>query len=472
MKYKYILVSFALTFWSMLNGDFAFASYDQEDVAALIEIRSAFSKASVCEDWVGEQYETWSGVEWDFENPRRLVSLNLNGRGLKSNRLDVSSLSSLKSLQCSKNKLLELDTSGLEHLVSLDCRENLLTELDLSHLRSLENLDCSFNKLTNLIIPYNTSNLKILDCQQNYLRQLNLTGLKDLLEIRCNNNSLSALDLKSCVNLTYLYCSLNELKSLDIHGLSELREIHCSSNLLREIDLSGLVNLRFLACVSNPLGKLKLSGISNFEAIISITKGNTIDLISSDVEWITEPSSVFSLSGVDPISIETLDYVPGILCTKNKDTFLSVYTIPKDPFWHSLLGQEIIWEDIEDNCGFTPNTAFKGRLKETISNAQIIGKDVGTDIPINFDKFLFFLTKLSKYQPIQFQGENGAKGRDIFTLVYGENTLYAMSSFPLQQLWGLGSNGTENTHKELNYWIYLLLFKSIKDPALQLIFQV
>lgn len=68
----------------------------------------------------------------------QLTGLTVNAVDDLENRIDLSSLTKLKYLECMKSGLTKLDTSAMPDLETLKCRENHLTSLDLRNNKNLE----------------------------------------------------------------------------------------------------------------------------------------------------------------------------------------------------------------------------------------------------------------------------------------------------------------------------------------------
>lgn len=60
----------------------------------------------------------------------------------------IENFDSLKTLNCSNNRLNSIDLSNNVKLINLDCSANLLDSLNLSSNTSLENLYCQNNLIT------------------------------------------------------------------------------------------------------------------------------------------------------------------------------------------------------------------------------------------------------------------------------------------------------------------------------------
>ena len=88
------------------------------------------------------------------------------------------------------------DMTGIENFFNLDtlyCGDNHFTSLDVSSISTLKYLDCSGYLYTSLT-P---------------LQSLNLSGCTELSYLNCSSSKLTSLDLSTCTALTYLDCSFN-----------------------------------------------------------------------------------------------------------------------------------------------------------------------------------------------------------------------------------------------------------------------
>ena len=84
-------------------------------------------------------------------------------------KLNISGLTSLKSLICLRGLLTELDVSTCTSLEYFCCKNNSrLTSLDLTNNINLKELDCSYNQLTSIILPQSEMLSKV-ECYANHL---------------------------------------------------------------------------------------------------------------------------------------------------------------------------------------------------------------------------------------------------------------------------------------------------------------
>ena len=135
--------------------------------------------------------------------------------------LDVSGLSKLEELQCSKCSLSAsgLNVSGCAALKSIVCYGNQLTSLDVSGCVALKSIDCSGNQLTSL----------------------DVSGCAALEELSCNNNQLTSLEVSGCAALKSISCYRNQLTSLDASGCTALVEINCYENNMEGAEMDAFI---------------------------------------------------------------------------------------------------------------------------------------------------------------------------------------------------------------------------------------
>jgi len=84
------------------------------------------------------------------ENIRGLVCQNM---GITN--LDVTKITTLSVLDCSRNKITSLNLGNNTDLRHLTCSDNLLTTFDVSQIEWLGHIRCSNNQITNLNVSKN-----------------------------------------------------------------------------------------------------------------------------------------------------------------------------------------------------------------------------------------------------------------------------------------------------------------------------
>ena len=168
--------------------------FDPGDLAILKAIRDNASTDAwepLANIWADGIYPgEWPGVYWSEQMPKRVISLQVNGKGIS--QMDVTGLSQLNDLHCFDNKLTALEVSGITNLQYLGAGNNQLTKITLSGL----------------------NNLRYLYLSSNQLSSVTLTGLNQLWELGLEYNKLTALDITGLSNLSYLYLVENKLTSL------------------------------------------------------------------------------------------------------------------------------------------------------------------------------------------------------------------------------------------------------------------
>jgi Leucine-rich repeat (LRR) protein len=121
-------------------------------------------------------------------------------------------------------------------ILALDCSENQICALDVTTLSSLKELNCSRNRLSRLFlfgpadIPFFSGprDLQVLDCSQNSIAELDLSGLKQLQKVNCSHNRIQAIRLAK--NIQSLDCSNNCLSVIDLAGLAALQFLNAADN--------------------------------------------------------------------------------------------------------------------------------------------------------------------------------------------------------------------------------------------------
>ncbi len=256
----------------------------------------------------------WCGyndiVELDLTSNAKLEELGCGCQGSEwaeeptFKSLDVSGLTSLKTLYCGRSRfdgpgtlwvgLSKLDASGCTALEKLlcgndhyaytdvhmelnldDCRSlKVLTcygtgleALDLSDCGELELLDCYYNDLTALDLSHNTK-LSILDCGGNDFEALDLSANHELKELYCDGGSVKSLDLSGNENLEQCRCTSPKLTSLNVSNNKKLEELRCYETKLTKLDISKCDGLKLLNCsICDNLSELVLGGNKSIEKL-------------------------------------------------------------------------------------------------------------------------------------------------------------------------------------------------------------
>ena len=143
------------------------------------------------------------------------------------NLAGIQYFTSLKSLNCSNNNLVDLPSLPAS-LTNLYCSTNQLISLP-QFPDSLGNIDCSFNQLTSLpTIPASLNNGLIC----NYNRLTSIPTLPDSMGVfYCDHNQLTSLPSLP-VNLIYFTCDNNQLTVLPALPRT-LKGLDCQNNALQ-----------------------------------------------------------------------------------------------------------------------------------------------------------------------------------------------------------------------------------------------
>ncbi|OGN61512.1 MAG: hypothetical protein A3F09_06180 [Chlamydiae bacterium RIFCSPHIGHO2_12_FULL_49_11] len=202
----------------------------------------------------------------------------LNCNGCAIDKIHLSDLPQLQTLDCSDNPLQELTLERLDKLADVDCHSCALTSLYLSDLPQLKILYCSYNPLHELMLERldtlmkvycsrcaltrlhlsDLPQLQILFSSNNYsLQELTLERLNELAKVYCDGCALTRFRLSDLPQLQTLFFSGNHLlRELTLERLNKLAEVDCHDCALTGLHLSDLPQLQRLYCSHNPLQRL------------------------------------------------------------------------------------------------------------------------------------------------------------------------------------------------------------------------
>jgi hypothetical protein len=94
--------------------------------------------------------ETWDFATWNDSNPKQLVRLVFERKGLHGNIVSLARLTSLQTLTCWKNAFDILDLADCTQLQTLYCTSSRVREIYLTNCTQLDTLGCGYNFLTTL----------------------------------------------------------------------------------------------------------------------------------------------------------------------------------------------------------------------------------------------------------------------------------------------------------------------------------
>ncbi|MDE6287699.1 MAG: hypothetical protein K2M00_02810 [Muribaculaceae bacterium] len=121
----------------------------------------------------------------------------------------------------------------------------------IEHFKSLRSLDCSFNRIAAIDLSGNPL-LAELYCHYNLLTELDLSANGRLATLVCSRNDISLLDVSRNPFLSELNCDRNRLAVLDLKCNLQLTGLVCDTNLLTALDISANRGLEVLVCIDNP----------------------------------------------------------------------------------------------------------------------------------------------------------------------------------------------------------------------------
>ncbi len=240
----------------------------------------------------------------------------LDCRNSKLTSLNLSGLSSLKTVDCSGGSGLvyinTLNLSGMPALETLRCNGHKIVSLDLSGKPNLREFSCNGNEITSLDLS-ELSGLEYLECEYNHLVQLDITGSPLIKELRCFDNAISEIIIGDKEYLEVLRCDENELHEMVLGVMPNLKKIHCSKNQVEVIDVSGCPALNELFAYSNPLRYINMkngdTGLNTLQILqgtnlidqlyICVDEGEETDILG----WLGTPATAY------------IDYYMSTYCT-------------------------------------------------------------------------------------------------------------------------------------------------------------
>ena len=271
--------------------------------------------------------------------------------------ITTSDVNSRTSMSPSSKYILTLQGIGyFNKLTYLDCSSNGISQLDLSSLTSLKTLNASSNTLTSVSLPSSLETLNLSNnkkfttfnmCNKSALKSVDLSGCTGVKTLSLyNNTAMTSLNVQNCSALTSLQCYNDKLSSLNFSGCSALTTLDCHSNQLTSIknmttymqslncsdnklsdsfyliycnalttlNISNNPNLTKLYCYNNALTSLNVSGCSSLNTLScynnSLTSLNVASC--SSLTTLNCDNNQLTSLGTLPTSLQTLD------CHSNK----------------------------------------------------------------------------------------------------------------------------------------------------------
>lgn len=207
----------------LVKTDIGAKNFYEPDVAVLGKIVNA-SSSEVLKAWLNQgewQSNTLGkqvGAIWNNANPKRLISLQLNGLG-----------------------------------------KGLTSFLDVSGLDSLSELICQNNSVSELILPQEKTHLTTLILSGNTLKTLIVSPYVNLINLDVKNTGLKNCDLTNNVKLQALYCNGTEIPLIDFSMYPELK----AYGIPKMLETFDLAKAPMLTSLSTDSSRLKFSNIAN-----------------------------------------------------------------------------------------------------------------------------------------------------------------------------------------------------------------
>lgn len=232
--------------------------------------------------------------------------------------LDVSSLTSLDTLDCHGNQLTALDVAKNTGLRYLDCGGNKLTAVDFSHNLQLADLNCRQNQLANILLSSNAM-LEHLNCEDNELIALDVSRNAYLTDLDCNSNKIPSLDISNNKELKHLSCAGNVLTTLDVSKNLKLEELDCSGNPLTEVTMYASQVIPSMTLPENAKVSYQINSITISPKVLTLQVEDSYtleaaidpaDAIDKTVVWRSSDEAVATVSDagvVTAVSVGTCD---------------------------------------------------------------------------------------------------------------------------------------------------------------------
>ena len=163
-----------------------------------------------------------------------VYEINCSDCGIVSLR-GIEYFKSLKTLNCTSNKIVYLDLLSNKNLILINCSKNpTLSRLNVWDLHDLWDLRFEECNLSTLDISTN-ENLNYIFASDNRLKNLDLSSNLKLISLEICNNNLTSLDVSKNTALHSLYCTNNSIPILDVTNCTKLTSLHCDYNYLEKV---------------------------------------------------------------------------------------------------------------------------------------------------------------------------------------------------------------------------------------------
>lgn len=260
-----------------LEGETPQDNFSESDVMTLKKIVDTSSSELLKSWWSEDAWQTNDiygdrvSVEWNKENPRRLIGISIGGlnEGLTS-ELDLSNLDALESLACPTNALKK---------IILPKNTTVLRELFLRR-----------NPLENLIVsPY--VNLETLAIQYTGLKTCDLSNNHKLKNLKCNGTDLVLIeDFSNLPNLEDYGVPTGQ-KTLDLQKIPGLKRFLPDESKLKFSDIKNPRQMSDMGSITTvTIGDIKGKAMA-YGSKVDCSAEMKIGGIASQIEWYYTPVS-------------------------------------------------------------------------------------------------------------------------------------------------------------------------------------
>lgn len=188
-----------------------------------------------------------------------------------------SDVDEITDITINNNGLTSLD--GVEFLTSLktiDCTDNRIETLDLYNNKELKTVKCANNELVGSLDLSDHAQLEKLEVADNYLTDVDVSHSSQLNTIDVTNNVLPALDLSNNINVKEVLCSDNVMSSREALKLPTTFDSQLSEEADESfVTLMSVDNIYTLAFLPQAGGKFNIKHVtSGTEKLLSSGDGS------------------------------------------------------------------------------------------------------------------------------------------------------------------------------------------------------
>ncbi|QRM88679.1 T9SS type A sorting domain-containing protein [Lacinutrix sp. WUR7] len=258
-----------------------------------------------------------------------LVNLDIKITGL--NILDLSTCTSLETIDMYKSTLRHLDVHGVTSLTYIRANESYLSTLNVTGCTSLSSINISETGMRSLDLSNNPSivNFGCFDC---FLEDLNLSNCinfetLDFWRVR----DITNINLTNCNNFTGIttYESSLHLQSLDLTGVVDLETFHLDEVTISELDLSNNLNLHEVTLGFCTIGSLNLKNGNN-------TNFTNFGVHNSNLSCITVDNADYSTLNWTSISNSSVLFSNDCQTLSNNENQINNISIYPNPVVNNL----------------------------------------------------------------------------------------------------------------------------------------